>query len=414
MSTESIIEVKNVSKKFKVYYDKGNLLKEKIIFKNRNRFEERWVLNNISFSVKRGEALGLIGHNGCGKSTTLKLLTKILYPDAGEIEIKGRVSSLLELGAGFHPDMSGRENIYINASIFGLTRKEIESRIERIIKFSELREYIDNPVRTYSSGMYMRLAFAVAINVDADVLLIDEILAVGDTNFQTKCFEKLREIKSKGTTIVLVTHDHSTVESFCDEAIWLNDGEIIKKGKASNVVDAYLEFMNEKRIDVLKGEEAEKQEVENDVGREATDVDSANRFGLGYVTIDKVNIIDMDGNNTHILAEGADAIIKLYYKVHKMIDTCIFGIGIYTLDGQCIMGNNTKMDRVSVPLKGDGGEISIKLKKIPLVKGKYVLGVAVVDQDNTPLDFYRNYCYIDIISLNKGVGYITIEHEWMV
>ena len=190
MQPENAIEVRDLTKKFKVFYDKGNQLKEKILFHNRNRYENRWVLNGISFNVRRGEAVGLIGHNGCGKSTTLKLLTKIIYPDSGTIEMRGRVSSLIELGAGFHPDMSGRENIYTNASIFGLSKKEIDARVAQIIEFSELEEFIDNPVRTYSSGMYMRLAFSVAINVDADILLIDEILGVGDAHFQEKCFEK--------------------------------------------------------------------------------------------------------------------------------------------------------------------------------------------------------------------------------
>ena len=199
MKPENAIEVKDVTKKFKVYLDKGSQLKERLLFHERNRYEERWVLKGISFEVKKGEAIGLIGHNGCGKSTTLKLLTRIIYPDAGSIEMRGRVSSLIELGAGFHPDMSGRENIYTNAAIFGLTKKEIDARMDDIIAFSELEEFLDNPVRTYSSGMYMRLAFSVAINVDADILLIDEILAVGDTNFQAKCFNKLREIKAQGT-----------------------------------------------------------------------------------------------------------------------------------------------------------------------------------------------------------------------
>ena len=188
---ETAIEVKNITKSFKVYPDKGAQLKERLLFRKRSRFEIRPVLKGISFTVRKGEAVGLIGHNGCGKSTTLKLLTRIMYPDSGEITMNGRVSSLIELGAGFHPDMSGRENIYTNAAIFGLTKKEIDSRLADIIEFSELEEFIDNPVRTYSSGMYMRLAFSVAINVDADILLIDEILAVGDTNFQTKCFNRL-------------------------------------------------------------------------------------------------------------------------------------------------------------------------------------------------------------------------------
>ena len=204
---ENAIVVDHVKKHFKVFLDKGQSFKERLLFRKRRRYENRQVLRDISFTVKRGEAVGLIGHNGCGKSTTLKLLTRILYPDSGTITIQGRVSSLIELGAGFHPDMSGRENIYTNASIFGLSKKEIDARLQTIIDFSELEPFIDNPVRTYSSGMYMRLAFSVAINVDADVLLIDEILGVGDVNFQAKCFQKLQEIKADGTINIGVFSD---------------------------------------------------------------------------------------------------------------------------------------------------------------------------------------------------------------
>ena len=226
MQQEYAIEVKNITKSFKVYLDRSNNLKDFAIHSSRRKFENREVLKGISFKVKKGEAIGLVGRNGCGKSTTLKLLTRIMYPDTGEIKINGRVSSLIELGAGFHPDMSGRENIYINASIFGLSRKEIDKRVKKIIAFSELEDYIDNPVRTYSSGMYMRLAFSVAINVDADVLLIDEILAVGDANFQSKCFQKLRDIKESGTTIVIVSHALGQIESICERSIWIEDGKI--------------------------------------------------------------------------------------------------------------------------------------------------------------------------------------------
>lgn len=247
MKPENAIEVRNITKKFKVYRDKGYLLKERIINWKRNEYDSREVLKGISFEVKKGEAIGLIGHNGCGKSTTLKLLTKIIYPDFGTIEMSGRISSLLELGAGFHPDLSGRENIYINASIFGLSKKEIDKRLDDIIEFSELREFIDNPVRTYSSGMYMRLAFSVAINVNADILLIDEILAVGDINFQTKCFNKLMDIKSHGTTIVLVSHSTEQIEQICSRSIWIHDGEIKMDGESREVHRAYLAYMEEMR-----------------------------------------------------------------------------------------------------------------------------------------------------------------------
>lgn len=256
MLPENAIEVKNITKKFKVYFDKGTTLKEKVLFKKRRAFEEREVLKGISFNVKRGEAIGLVGHNGCGKSTTLKLLTRIMYPDSGSIEIRGRVSSLLELGAGFHPDMSGRENIYINAAIFGLTRKEIDRRLQEIIDFSELHEFIDNPVRTYSSGMYMRLAFSVAINVDAEVLLIDEILGVGDANFQVKCFNKLREIKAKGTTIVIVSHALGQIEEICERSLWIHEGKVRAEGIPKEVHMQYMSYMNEKRNGAILEESA--------------------------------------------------------------------------------------------------------------------------------------------------------------
>lgn len=239
------IEVKDVQKSFKVYRDKPTTLGERLIFWKRSKFENRPILKGISFTVDKGEAVGLIGSNGCGKSTTLKLLTKIIYPTSGEIIINGKVSALIELGAGFHPDMSGRENIYINASIFGLTRKEIDSKLEQIIEFSGLEDFIDNPVRTYSSGMYMRLAFAVAINVEADILFIDEILSVGDAAFQEKCFKKLFEIKEKGTTIIIVSHSLGQIEQICNRSIWIKNGRIEMDGTPKEVHKKYLNYMKE-------------------------------------------------------------------------------------------------------------------------------------------------------------------------
>lgn len=239
MSNDAI-EVKNLSKDFKVYYDKPNTLKEKIVFWKNNKSEVRHVLKNINIDIKKGETVALIGTNGSGKSTLLKLMTKIIYPTKGKIITHGKLTSLLELGAGFHPDFTGRENIYFNASIFGLTAKEIDSRVDDIIKFSELGEFIDNPVRTYSSGMYMRLAFAVAINVDAEILLIDEILAVGDQHFQDKCFAKLEELKKSDKTIVIVSHSLSAVEKLCDRAIWIYNGEVKMDGNTKKVIKEYL------------------------------------------------------------------------------------------------------------------------------------------------------------------------------
>ena len=233
--------VKDVYKNFNVYLDKANTIKEKLLFLTRNRKKKREVLKGINLNIKKGEAVALIGTNGSGKSTLLKLMTKILYPNSGTIEINGKLTSLLELGAGFHPDFSGRENIYFNASIFGLTRKEIDERLEDIIEFSELRNFIDNPIRTYSSGMFMRLAFAVAINVNADILLVDEILSVGDEHFQNKCIEKMLELKNEGKTMVFVTHSMESVKKLCTRAIWLYNGEIEMDGQAMDVIKKYVE-----------------------------------------------------------------------------------------------------------------------------------------------------------------------------
>ena len=238
---EYAICVKNVYKSFNVYLDKANTVKEKLLFLSRNRKEKREVLKGINLNIKRGEAVALIGTNGSGKSTLLKLMTKILYPNSGTIVVDGKLTSLLELGAGFHPDFSGRENIYFNASIFGLTKREIDEKLEDIIEFSELRNYIDNPIRTYSSGMFMRLAFAVAINVNADILLVDEILSVGDEHFQNKCIEKMLELKNEGKTMVFVTHSMESVRKLCTRAIWLYNGEIQMDGEVDKVIKKYVE-----------------------------------------------------------------------------------------------------------------------------------------------------------------------------
>lgn len=234
------IKVENVYKTFDVYFDKANSIKEKLLFWNRNSKEKREVLKNINLTIKKGEAVALIGVNGSGKSTLLKLMTKIIYPNKGKVETYGKLTSLLELGAGFHPDFSGRENIYFNASIFGLTKKEIDKRLEQIIEFSELEKFIDNPVRTYSSGMFMRLAFAVAINVDAEIFLVDEILSVGDQHFQEKCLNKLKELRNEGKTMVFVTHSLDSVRELCNRAVWLHNGEIKIDGKPEEVIEEYL------------------------------------------------------------------------------------------------------------------------------------------------------------------------------
>lgn len=429
------IEVKNVTKSFKVYYDKGSQLKEKALFWKRNRYEERWVLKGISFTVKKGEAVGLIGHNGCGKSTTLKLLTKIIYPDNGTIEMKGRVSSLIELGAGFHPDMSGRENIYTNAAIFGLTKKEIDARVEDIIAFSELEEFIDNPVRTYSSGMYMRLAFSVAINVDADILLIDEILAVGDANFQAKCFNRLREIKKDGTTIVIVSHSLGQIEQICDRSLWIQDGLIKQEGKPRDVHPEYLNYMGEERQRIAEKEEErqkkiqqskeekiqEEKEKQSNTEPEAEksaekvkkeDQEKKERFGNGKARIQEVYLLDKNGKKKTVFNTEEPMKIVVSYDLKETVEKAVIGISIFRNDGLLCYGTHTLLDGIDEFDITKSGKIIIDIDRIGLIQSEYYIDFAITSNINDPVDYYKNAIKFQIFSEKEDIGVTKISHVW--
>lgn len=429
MKPENAIEVKNVTKSFKIYIDKGNTLKEKALFKQRRRYEERNVLNNISFEVEKGQAVGLIGHNGCGKSTTLKLLTKIMYPDSGSIVMRGRVSSLIELGAGFHEDMSGRENIYINASIFGLTRGEINKRMEDIITFSELEEFIDNPVRTYSSGMYMRLAFSIAINVDADILLVDEILTVGDFNFQAKCFNRLREVKASGTTIVIVSHSMEQIEQICDRSIWIHDGKIRREGRPRDVHPEYLDFMGEKRQELAwkeaenKEENRESQEVKETDHENAEEIHVANhdkpeenkkRWGNGYARIEKIVLLDKQGKEKSVFKTGDAVVIQITYKVNRKVEDAVFGIGIFRSDGIQCYGTNTRIDKQNKFDLTKDGVVQINVPAMSLMAGEYLLDVAIEADIGIAVDYYKGAYRFEVFSDISDVGIARIEHDWKI
>lgn len=436
----SVISVKNVEKKFKVYFDKGQSLKERILFRNRSHYEERKVLKGISFDVEKGEAIGLIGENGSGKSTLLKLMTKIMYPDKGSISIIGRVSSLIELGAGFHPDMSGRENIYTNASIFGLTKAEIDERLNDIIAFSELEEFIDNPVRTYSSGMYMRLAFSVAINVDADVLLIDEILAVGDANFQSKCFDKMREIKRNGTTIVLVSHSMGQIEQICDKTYWINNGVVQMSGRPQEVHGAYLSNMGEKRQNerdrdrdkeqhdqnikesivkvkersdtkVNSSEEVEKHELSN----LNQNIDSRKiRFGTKKVEIIEVKILNQYGVEKNVFMTGEPFSIRMDYITNGQVMDVMFGISIYTNEDIRCYGTNTYIDSSKYVKTKKKGYVISHIGNNNLISGEYYLNVAVYTYDNFPLDDIQYLYNFSIVSDKSDVGICRLDAKWEV
>lgn len=445
------IEVTGVKKSFRVFFDKGTSLKEKVLFKKRNHFEEREVLKGVTLTINKGEAVGLIGHNGCGKSTLLKLLTRILFPDEGEIKVNGLVSSLLELGAGFHPDMTGRENIYTNASIFGLSKKQIDERLGSIIEFSELGEYIDNPVRTYSSGMYMRLAFSVAINVDAEVLLIDEILAVGDANFQKKCFKKLKSIKKKGTTIVIVSHSLSQIEEFCDRSFWINDGVVACSGTPKDVHEKYNEHMEHLRWLSLSSEEqeaelAEKRRIEDEkrleeerrideekrlieeekirieeekrlieeerIRKEQEYLANRKRWGENQVVITKAISKDKNGKERTSFVCGENIFVDVDYKVNEPIVDAVFGFGIFRQDGLSVYGTNTMIEKFPKFNLSKDGRYSFSLETFNMIPGKYTVDVTIEYYFEHPSDYYREAITLEITSKIKDVGVTRIKHDW--
>jgi ABC-2 type transport system ATP-binding protein len=448
MNPDNAIEVNNVTKKFKVYLDKGNTMKEKVLFKKRRKYEERQVLDGVSFSVKKGEAIGLIGHNGCGKSTTLKLLTRIMYPDTGTIEMQGRVSSLIELGAGFHPDMSGRENIYINASIFGLNKKEIDERLDDIIAFSELERFIDNPVRTYSSGMYMRLAFAVAINVDADILLIDEILAVGDIGFQTKCFQRLQQIKENGTTIVIVSHSLGQIEQICETSYWIDDGKIKMFGAPKEVHKSYLKEMKRRRLaregkflneDEIEDAEEEAPRDNSSAISEMLDQDKAeaalkekteekasqlpdfcsaetNRVGGNEVifTDVRIELVSQPGVDQKLFHTGDDLKIVMQYQSNIRGAMGMIGIGIRTYDGrQCFETNSYKQTKKMIHFE-EKGVIEVKLDGLPLNTGDFVLDVGMNAEDGKGYDNYWRVKLFKVMGDEREIGITHIDNHWKI
>ncbi|ORX23126.1 sugar ABC transporter ATP-binding protein [Thermoanaerobacterium sp. PSU-2] len=400
------IELNDVTKIYKIHRGKPTTLKDRIILRNKNLTEEFIPLKDVSLKVEKGESIGIIGENGSGKSTLLKLISKIIYPDKGEIITRGKVSSLIELGAGFHPDFTGRENIYVNASIFGFTKREIDKKIEEIISFSELEEFIDTPVRTYSSGMYMRLAFSVAINIDPDILLIDEILAVGDDHFQKKCFNKLHEFKRAGVTIVIVSHDLGSIERLCDKAVWIDKGIVKGEGNPRDVIRSYLDFVADR--DNKKALET----VENTTGK---DTGEERIIGTGEIIITKVNLIGVDGEEKNTFKTGDEAIIKISYKRNSDVgNDVVFGMAVYNNNGLNCFGTNTHLDSINIKeLKGEG-EVLFRIKELNLLDGEYFLDVSCHRINGELYDYKKSVLTFNTYSETKEVGIFRLNHEWQI
>jgi ABC-type polysaccharide/polyol phosphate transport system ATPase subunit len=386
--------------------------------------ETFFALRNVSFDVAGGQTLGVVGRNGSGKSTALKLVAGITKPTSGSVTVRGRISALIELGAGFHPEISGRENVFINGIMLGLTRREIQHRFDAIVEFAELSEFIDAPVKTYSSGMYMRLGFAVAIHVDPDVLLVDEVLAVGDEGFTHKCLDKFAEFKRRNKTILLVTHSLGMVERFCDTAIWLDGGRKRGDGDPTRVVGAYVTDVERQEeqflatTDARSREEADRAPAEDvgpvEPGEAVADMSRATegRWGSGGVVISAVSLVGNDGQPTHIFHTGEALTLKLDVEAHRTVTDFVFGVGIYNAEGICVYGTNTDIEEHEPEALTGRGEVRLEIAALDLVEGTYKLDVAVHKRDGAPYDYHRLLYTFRVKSRLKDVGIYRPRHTW--
>jgi len=425
------ISLTNVTKLYKRYGGrqfatlKSALLSGDLVKKLRPE-ETFQALKNVSFDVAKGQTMGVIGRNGSGKSTALKLIAGITKPTSGVVAVKGRISALIELGAGFHPEISGRENVFINGIMLGMTKREIQQRFDEIVEFAELTEFIDAPVKTYSSGMYMRLGFAVAIHVDPDVLLVDEVLAVGDEGFTHKCLDKFGEFKRRNKTILLVTHSLGLVERFCDEAVWLDHGDKRGQGDPTRVVGAYMTDVERQEEQLLAAGDA-KAKVDAgestasakptgpvDAGEIAADMSRATegRWGSGGVEITQVTLQNDHGETTHIFHTGEPVTVKLNVRASKPVKDFVFGVAIFNAEGVCVYGTNTDIeDHQSDTLDG-AAEIALVIDALDLVEGTYKLDVAAHKLDGAPYDYHRLLYTFRMKSRIKDVGIYRPKHSW--
>jgi ABC-2 type transport system ATP-binding protein/lipopolysaccharide transport system ATP-binding protein len=406
------MQAKDVCKFYKKYSHRHKFLTIKsailsrTIFSDLKRDEKFEILKNITFKVKTGRTISIIGENGSGKSTLLKILAGISRPTSGEIITNGRISALIELGAGFHPEISGRENIFINGIILGLGKKKIIEKYDQIVRFAELEDFIESPVKTYSSGMHMRLGFSIAINVDPDILLIDEVLAVGDASFVPKCLDKINEFKRNGKTIIFVSHDLATVEKISDEVIWLKDGKIKQSGYPKRVVDAYLEYIGKKDEKKAKDKHIEEEQEGKD------NLNKEKRWGSQEIEISNVKITDKKGKECYILETDEPVTISFDISAKRQEDDFVFGIGIFNSEGILCYGTNTHLEEYK-PVSIQGcGKASIQIPCLNLVNGSYFLDVAVHRQDGFPFDYHHFLYTFKVNSANKDAGIYRLPHQW--
>jgi len=391
---DAAVVITDVSKRFRMYRERNQSLKAALMRRGRAHYDEFWALKDVSLVIPRGSTFGLIGENGSGKSTLLKCIAKILQPNSGSIVSTGSMAALLELGSGFHPELSGRENVFLNGSILGLSRRALAERFDEIVDFAGVRDFIDQPVKNYSSGMYVRLGFSVAINVDPDILLVDEVLAVGDAGFQAKCMEKFAEFRAQGKTVIIVSHAMETMRSMCDQVAWLEHGRLQSVGKPDELVDTYVDTGHADRETTAEG---------------------ATRWGSGEARIERFELLDSHGGAVSAVRTGDTVTVRLHYRTTQPIDRPVFGLAIETLDGVYVWASHTR-DAGYVPDRITGnGAVDFTVPRLMLLPGTYDFHASVVDYTTQhTYDFIRRVHRFDVDhgSPRESGGIVSLGGTW--
>ena len=418
--SETAIRVADVTKIYKLYDNPKDRLKESLGLTRKKCYQEHYALNHINFEVKKGETVGIIGTNGSGKSTMLKLITGVLTPSSGEIQVDGRISALLELGAGFNLEYTGIENIYLNGTMIGFSRNEIDEKMQEILDFADIGEFVHQPVKSYSSGMFVRLAFAVAININPEILIVDEALSVGDVFFQAKCYRKFEEFKQQGKTILFVSHDLGSITKYCDRAILLNKGEKIFEGTPKETVDIYKKVL----VNQFEPSELETDEDANDITKFSKDKDWKKsiqvnpeliEYGEKSAEIIDYALLDENGLITNTFMKGTGFSVRMKIQAHKEVKEPIFAFTIKNLQGIELTGTNTTYENVQVPPMepGDIREVTFT-QRLDLQGGEYLVSLGCTGyQDGDFQVFHRLYdvCSLTVISDKNTVGYYDMNSE---
>lgn len=423
------IRVNDVSKLYKLYDKPSDRFKEALGLSKEQKYKEHYALHNVSFDVKKGETVGIIGTNGSGKSTILKIITGVLNPTSGNVDIKGRISALLELGAGFNMEYTGLENVYLNGTMIGFTKEEIDAKLDDILSFADIGDFVYQPVKTYSSGMFVRLAFAVAINIDPEILIVDEALSVGDVFFQAKCYKKFEEFKKMGKTILMVSHDLGSIAKYCDKVILLNQGRKLEEGEPKKIVDMYKKLLvnqletNEEEKDSRSAESREMSMItqESNLGTWKSHFEinpNVNEYGTGVAKIIDFAIVDENGNYTNCIEKGTTFKIKSKVRFDENVQDPIFTYTFKNIQGVSITGTNTMFERVSIG-NAKAGEVYVATfsQEMNLQGGEYLLSISCTGFANGAFTVHHrlyDVMSVTVISDKNTVGFYDMNSKVLV